>query len=704
MAHDVFISHAHKDIEIAKAICRKLELARMRCWIAQRDIVAGDDWTVATRKAIGSSRVLLVLLSENANAATHLEREIAQAFYNKLSILPVRLSEAPLKRDFLFYLSDVRSFEASKLSEEQFLDALLTSVRSMVQNSAQASNALPGRALSAHSNLTGFSDSWQGSLQASHYRTLDIVKKVSVTVVVLSAAWVFWYLYTTGKSDGPPADDGRHATGSALVPPPGSTPQAAAAEASPSKPEYTYSRFGLWVASKSTPTPVPQVGTLAAQSTPVVGDSELSGTPNKVEREASAETANSPAHPEASADSKPSVEAVQSILAAKPAPFAESTPLVESTPVAELTPQVEASPTADPQPLAESTPGAESTPVAESSPSADPQPSMEPRPAAESTAVVEASPSAERQPLAESTPGAESTPVAESSPSADPQPSAEPRPAAESTAVVEESPSADPQPLAESTPAAESSPVAEATPFAEASPLVRSTPGQKTMPLAEATPAADTRQLVESMPAAESAPLPQPTASAETRPLSESPAENSASPAGTSPLAGSDLAAQSTPSAESMAVKSVEKRAAEVGDGFKPSSEEQSLKELVLDYLRTVAGDDDFAQERLFGWRVNFYGKGVLPIAGVRASMDRYREEWPVRDWEPEGEPEFPGELHAIHPELFEVLQPFSWKVANGSRRKTGRATLYVRIRRDEKGSLHIIHLELRHPDENSMR
>jgi hypothetical protein len=169
-------------------------------------------------------------------------------------------------------------------------------------------------------------------------------------------------------------------------------------------------------------------------------------------------------------------------------------------------------------------------------------------------------------------------------------------------------------------------------------------------------------------------------------------------------LAGSTPAAESTPRAQSTgAVKSGE-RAAEVGDGFKPSSEEQSLKELVLDYLRTVASDDDSAQERFFAWRVNFYGKGLLPISGVRASMDRYRQEWPVRDWEPEGEPEFPGVLHPTHPELYEVLQPFSWTVANGSRRKTGRATLYVRIRRDDKGLLHIIHLELRHPGENNSR
>src|ERR1700733_5208619 len=211
MAHDVFISHAHKDIEIAKAICRKLELARIRCWIAQRDVVAGDDWAVATRKAIASSHLLLVLLSENANAATHIEKEIAQAFYSKLPILPVRLSETPLKRDFLFYLSDVRCFEAARVPEGQYLDPLLASVKDMLQNSASVINVLPSRTPRAQSNLTDFSDSWLGALQASHYRTLDFVKKFSIAVVVLSVGWVSWYLYSAGKSDEPPTDNGQHA-------------------------------------------------------------------------------------------------------------------------------------------------------------------------------------------------------------------------------------------------------------------------------------------------------------------------------------------------------------------------------------------------------------------------------------------------------------------------------------------------------------
>jgi hypothetical protein len=634
MAHDVFISHAHKDIEIAKAICRKLELARITCWIAQRDIVAGDDWTVATRKAIASSRVLLVLLSENANAATHIEREMAQAFYSKLPILPVRLNEAPLKRDFLFYLSDVRCFEASKRPEEEYLEPLTASVKSMVQNSASVSNVLPRRAPPLQSNLTGFSDSWLGALQASHYRTLDIVKKLSITIVVLSVGWVCWYLYSAAKSDGLPADDGQRAARPVSVPSPDSAPQAVV-EASP-KPEYTYSRFGLWIASKNAATPAAQESGPTARSTPIVRDSSVSESPPNVERQASAETANSITDESADARSAQKKTSATADRAGPAAPAIDSSPTEKD----ELA-QTDASTTATPSP--------------------------------------EASP----QPVVESTPAAESTPVAEASLSADSQP------------------------VLQSTPAAESIPLPKATPSPDAGPLVKSTstPAEKSTPLAEATPSAGTRQLVESMPATESTPVAEASPSAEARPLVEStPAANSAPSADARPWGGSTPAGQSTPPAEAAAAVKSGEEEAEVGDAFKPSLEEQSLKELVLDYLKTVAGDDETAQERLFGWRVNFYGKGVLAISGVRASMDRYRQEWPVRDWEPEGDPEFPGDLHSIHPELYEVLQPFSWRIANGSRHKTGRATLYVRIRRDEKGSLHIIHLELRQPGENSTR
>ena len=77
MAHEVFISHAHKDRTMADAICQKLESAQVRCWIAERDISVGEDWTEATRNAIGSSRVMVLVLSENANASPHIRNGLS---------------------------------------------------------------------------------------------------------------------------------------------------------------------------------------------------------------------------------------------------------------------------------------------------------------------------------------------------------------------------------------------------------------------------------------------------------------------------------------------------------------------------------------------------------------------------------------------------------------------------------------------------
>jgi hypothetical protein len=111
-----------------------------------------------------------------------------------------------------------------------------------------------------------------------------------------------------------------------------------------------------------------------------------------------------------------------------------------------------------------------------------------------------------------------------------------------------------------------------------------------------------------------------------------------------------------------------------------------------------VASDDISAQERFFGQRVNFYGQGVLSYPAIQASMERYHREWPVRKWEPSGEPEFSNALHTTNPHLYEVLQPLTWTVSNGSQRKRGKATLYVRVWKNDKGEFHIVHVEQRNP------
>src|SRR3984893_239366 len=142
MAHEVFISHAHKDKSIADAICGRLESGGLSCWIAARDISAGADWTEAIRNAIGSSRVMVLVLSENANAAPHIEREIAHAFYSKRMIIPFRLAHTLPRRDFLFYLGNIPWFNAPGQPGEQDLDALTVRIKSLVPGPTVTRNAM----------------------------------------------------------------------------------------------------------------------------------------------------------------------------------------------------------------------------------------------------------------------------------------------------------------------------------------------------------------------------------------------------------------------------------------------------------------------------------------------------------------------------------------------------------------------------------
>ena len=120
--------------------------------------------------------------------------------------------------------------------------------------------------------------------------------------------------------------------------------------------------------------------------------------------------------------------------------------------------------------------------------------------------------------------------------------------------------------------------------------------------------------------------------------------------------------------------------------------DEAAVKQFVLEYIRTVTNDDVSVQERFFAQRVNFYGQ-VLPLQRIQAFNERYRREWPNRDWQPQGEPEV---LHSANSKQYEVLQPFTWKVSNGAQHAEGSAKLHLQIRKNAKGEFQIVKVEHR--------
>ena len=113
----------------------------------QRDISAGEDWTEATRNAIASSRLMVLVLSENANAAPHLEREIAHAFYSKCPIFHIRITDTGPKCDFLFYLGNVDWIDVFNSSPEKYLQELTGRIRGILRGPINSRDILKdGRA------------------------------------------------------------------------------------------------------------------------------------------------------------------------------------------------------------------------------------------------------------------------------------------------------------------------------------------------------------------------------------------------------------------------------------------------------------------------------------------------------------------------------------------------------------------------------
>jgi hypothetical protein len=250
MAHDVFISHAHKDKSIAEAICKRLESGGIRCWMTVRDISLGEDWTNATLRAIGSSSVMLLLFSENANSSPHLAKEIAHAYYTRRIIIALRLSSTPPRRDFLFYLNNVRWFEVLNPSAEEQLDALIAHIKGLMPVGSNVSPQGAGRATTTLNSLS----SRIGAIGASNYRTVEILKWTAIATCLLAAGGLLWLVLREPKERTSLAENEPRLIhpGSTVFPKP--SPQAGGNASSPA-PTYNFAGLSLWQPASIGPTP-----------------------------------------------------------------------------------------------------------------------------------------------------------------------------------------------------------------------------------------------------------------------------------------------------------------------------------------------------------------------------------------------------------------------------------------------------------------
>jgi hypothetical protein len=133
MAFDAFISYSSKDKTAADAACAVLESAGIRCWIAPRDIRAGEQYGAAIVEAIEHCRLMVLVFSSSANDSTQIQREIERAVAKGVPILPVRIEEVTPTKSMEYFLGAIHWLDALSPPFEKHLAHLAETVKAMLK-------------------------------------------------------------------------------------------------------------------------------------------------------------------------------------------------------------------------------------------------------------------------------------------------------------------------------------------------------------------------------------------------------------------------------------------------------------------------------------------------------------------------------------------------------------------------------------------
>jgi TolB-like protein len=128
----VFISYASQDVAVADTLCEALEAAGLACWIAPRDVRAGESYAAAIVQAINTCRMLVLVLSKSAVESPHVLREVERASSKKRLVLSIRMDTTELPPDLEYFLSANHWLDACGGPVEQIIPALLEAVQSRV--------------------------------------------------------------------------------------------------------------------------------------------------------------------------------------------------------------------------------------------------------------------------------------------------------------------------------------------------------------------------------------------------------------------------------------------------------------------------------------------------------------------------------------------------------------------------------------------
>jgi len=132
MSHDVFISYPSANKALADAICHHLESRGIRCWIAPRDILPGENYAKALYDAIDTSKVFLLVFSGNTNNSPHIMSEVQRAFNQNRVIIPFRTENILPSTALQYYIGTAHWLDAITPPLEDKIEKLAETIHKFI--------------------------------------------------------------------------------------------------------------------------------------------------------------------------------------------------------------------------------------------------------------------------------------------------------------------------------------------------------------------------------------------------------------------------------------------------------------------------------------------------------------------------------------------------------------------------------------------
>src|SRR5215475_11257962 len=141
MAGEIFISYRRADAAWARRLHELLRAEGVEAWY-DAQVGAGQDWRIATAKALEDSKIFVLLFSENAAQSSDIAKELAAAVLEKKLIVPVRLQNIAPKGAFLYELASRNWINAYDDTDAKLAE-IAKGLAQMVRSGGEDESALP---------------------------------------------------------------------------------------------------------------------------------------------------------------------------------------------------------------------------------------------------------------------------------------------------------------------------------------------------------------------------------------------------------------------------------------------------------------------------------------------------------------------------------------------------------------------------------